>query len=989
MRSPLLAVFISLALLAGSPLLRADAEDPAVTAFLETSLDAALFASLPPEVRASLCLYSAALLNLPPGYPLSTRCFAPGTPEETIEAFRAVEAAAASREPDPDAPQAALQIQGRWAATATNPGDSPTQGLPTTITWSIVPDGTPVPSGSGIGDSNDNSDLRAFLSSVYGSGLDGEGNPLWLSYFRTVFDNISAQTGITYLYEPNDDGVTKNSSNNGSLGVRGDIRICGHEIDGNSSVLAYNSYPSQGGDMVLDTDDNWFLNNKSNPNSLTNLVEHESGHGLGLRHVCPTNQTKLLEPTIHLGYRGIQFDDLYGLQRQYGDFLEKHSSSRNNDSFANAAPLNLTPGNPFALQWLSIDDNSDTDYYAIEAIPGATITVRVIPSSAVYLEGPQSGNCSSGSTFDSSNRQNLTLALLAPDQLTTIANGSNTPAGQTEEIINVPTTHNGTHYIHVDEGNASLNTCQLYRLEVTVNNPATALDLSASTLGEESFPALNGVPDPGETVRYDLTLASVGSLPANNIQATLTGPAAFTSFTTAQSYGSLAPGQETEQSFIFALEGACGDPLHLTLNVTADSGYNQSFPLDLTLGLPAPLDADADSTPDLPPGWTGSFTGSGSNWGTNSSTYLPSPRSFFASTPNTAGSSTLQSPSFQNGTHPSTLSFSHSYNTESGYDGGVLEISVNNGPWADFITAGGSFTANGYNNTLSSSNLNPLNSRSAWSGNSSVFLTTTALLPATAANLPVRLRWIIGHDGTVAGTGWYLDNILLGSPSCDSGPATLFLASTDTTADEFVPLDTASLTLSTPLPNLLPIPATLQNSGTADLALDVSGLSGLELPAGQTSLTATVTATPDALPEGLETLNLTLAGGSGSALLTIADAPYQQWAFSLLGSGPLTGPFDDFDDDGLTNIEEYSHQSLPNSLSLPPNLHPQALGTQFRIDAPLSSLPPDVDLRAETSPDLLLWTESGVSTLLDGFQIPLNGPNKFLRLTYQLLPAAP
>ncbi|MDA0768568.1 MAG: matrixin family metalloprotease, partial [Verrucomicrobia bacterium] len=856
----------------------------------------------------------------PPGYPLSTRCFAPGTPEETIEAFHAVEAAAAAREPDPDAPQAALQLQGRWSATATHPTDSATQGLPTTLTWSIVPDGTPVPSGSGIGDSNDPSNLRAFLSSVYGSGLDGGGNPLWLSYFRTVFDNISAQTGITYLYEPNDDGVTKNSSNNGILGVRGDIRICGHEIDGNSSVLAYNSYPGQGGDMVIDTDDNWFNNNKLNANSLTNLVEHENGHGLGLKHVCPTNQTKLLEPIIYLGYRGIQFDDLYGLQRQYGDFLEKHNGSRNNDSFANAAPLNLTPGTPFALQWLSIDDDTDTDYYSIEAIPGTTITVRVIPSSASYLEGAANtnGSCSSGSTFDSSTRQNLTLALLAPDQLTTIANGSNTPAGQTEEIINVPTTHNGTHYIRVDESDAGLDTCQLYRLEVTVNYPNIALDLSASTLEEESFPARNGVPDPGETVRYDLTLASIGSLSANNIQATLTGPAGFTSFTPTQSYGSLSTGQETKHSFIFALEGACGDPLNLTLNITADSGYNQSFPLDLTLGLPAPLAADADSSPDLHPGWTGTSTGSGSNWGTNSSTYVSSPRSFFASNPNAAGSSTLQSTSFQNGPHPSALSFTHLYNTESGYDGGLLEISVNNGPWLDFLASGGSFTANGYNDTLASSggNLNPLKGRSAWSGNSAVFLTTTALLPANAANLPVRLRWIIGHDASVAGTGWYLDNILLGAPSCDSGPPTLFLATTDTTADEFVPLDTASITLSTPLPNLLPIPATLQNSGTADLALDVSGLSGLELPAGQASLTATVTATPDTLPEGLETLNLTLAGGSGSALLTIADAPYQQWAFSFLGSGPLTGPFDDFDGDGLTNIEEYSHQSLPNSPSL-------------------------------------------------------------------------
>ena len=37
-------------------------------------------------------------------------------------------------------------------------------------------------------------------------------------------------------------------------------------------------------------------------------------------------------------------------------------------------------------------------------------------------------------------------------------------------------------------------------------------------------------PDPGESVRYNLTLQSVGELTASNIQATLTGPAGFPGF---------------------------------------------------------------------------------------------------------------------------------------------------------------------------------------------------------------------------------------------------------------------------------------------------------------------------------------------------------------------------------------------------------------------------------------------------------------------------
>ena len=195
------------------------------------------------------------------------------------------------------------------------------------------------------------------------------------------------------------------------------------------------------------------------------------------------------------------------------------------------------------------------------------------------------------------------------------------------------------------------------------------------------------------------------------------------------------------------------------------------------------------------------------------------------------------------------------------------------------------------------------------------------------------------------------------------------------------------MTLSTPLPSLIPLPALLQNAGSADLLLDVSGLANFVLPAGQTTHTVLVTALPDGLPEGPETLDLSL--GNGNGLLTIADAPYGQWAFAALGSGPGTGPYEDFEGDGLTNIEEYSHQTDPATLSLASDLHPRVLSGHFRIDAPFATLPPDVLLGAESSSDLLIWSTNGILTLPDGFQIPLGGPAQFLRLSYELLSVAP
>src|SRR5690606_21210921 len=130
----------------------------------------------------------------------------------------------------------------------------------------------------------------------------------------------AALSGITFIYEPNDDGVPLSSNNRGILGVRGDIRMSAVTIDGSSSVLAYNYYPDHG-DMVLDPD-TWL----NSPRSLQNLIMHEVGHGIGLAHVCPVQNTKIMEPFITSSYFGPQHDDIRGVQYFYGDVAEPDNS---------------------------------------------------------------------------------------------------------------------------------------------------------------------------------------------------------------------------------------------------------------------------------------------------------------------------------------------------------------------------------------------------------------------------------------------------------------------------------------------------------------------------------------------------------------------------------------------------------------------------------------------------------------------------------------
>ena len=72
---------------------------------------------------------------------------------------------------------------------------------------------------------------------------------------------------------------------------------------------------------------------------------------------------------------------------------------------------------------------------------------------------------------------------------------------------------------------------------------------------------------------------------------------------------------------------------------------------------------------------------------------------------------------------PAQVSFRNFYNTESTFDGGVLEVSspnINAGAFTDVTAAavGGSFVTGGYNATISTAFMSPIAGRMAWSGNS-------------------------------------------------------------------------------------------------------------------------------------------------------------------------------------------------------------------------------------------------------------------------------
>jgi len=178
---------------------------------------------------------------------------------------------------------------------------------------------------------------------------------------------------------------------------------------------------------------------------------------------------------------------------------------------------------------------------------------------------------------------------------------------------------------------------------------------------------------------------------------------------------------------------------------------------------------DGVIAPALPAGWTTSFTPGpanctptgtcalGTNWATTTVTPDTPPNCAFHNDPGCVTDSILDTPTFLSGpTNGTLLVLRHSYDLENGLDGAVLEISINGGPFVDFVAAGGGGL---YNGTISSGSFSPIAGRAAWTGNSGGYVTTFAQMPVSAANQNVRLRFRLATDCSGAGTGWRIDNI--------------------------------------------------------------------------------------------------------------------------------------------------------------------------------------------------------------------------------------
>ncbi|MEJ0089882.1 MAG: S8 family serine peptidase [Limisphaerales bacterium] len=301
--------------------------------------------------------------------------------------------------------------------------------------------------------------------------------------------------------------------------------------------------------------------------------------------------------------------------------------------------------------------------------------------------------------------------------------------------------------------------------------PTPVISADSAVVAAEGCTPTNGVVDPDETVTVNFALRNVGTSNTTSVVATLLATNGVTLPSAPQNYGALiAGGSAATQSFTFTAAGDCGTSISPTLQLQDGAVNLGTVSLSLPLGVLATVyseNFDAVTAPALPASWTTFASGGEANWVTSTTQRDTVPNAAFAADAATAGVNELDSAPFIVPSASSKFSFRHNYTTESGYDGGVLEIKIGTGAYTDILTAGGSFVSGGYNATINAgTSVNPLAGRQGWSGSSGGFITTIVNLPASAAGQSIQMRWRLGSDVSVGAAGWYVDTISLSAPSC-------------------------------------------------------------------------------------------------------------------------------------------------------------------------------------------------------------------------------
>jgi len=193
--------------------------------------------------------------------------------------------------------------------------------------------------------------------------------------------------------------------------------------------------------------------------------------------------TFLMNPSLSLAFDGPQFHDILAVQRGYGDALEKDGG---NDTLATATALGAiasgtsagkgfdTPdlgGDPAGISteqtdFISIDDDSDTDFFQFSVDGPSTATIVLNPRGPSYGAVIQDDPQPPTSEFNASEQSDLVLAIFDQNGILLSQVDANGVGGE-ETVGQLLLSEAGDYFVRVT---GKANAAQMYSLEVSVTS---------------------------------------------------------------------------------------------------------------------------------------------------------------------------------------------------------------------------------------------------------------------------------------------------------------------------------------------------------------------------------------------------------------------------------------------------------------------------------------------------------------------------------------
>jgi len=283
----------------------------------------------------------------------------------------------------------------------------------------------------------------------------------------------------------------------------------------------------------------------------------------------------------------------------------------------------------------------------------------------------------------------------------------------------------------------------------------------------------NGLPEPGELIELTVTLANPGAESTGPLAATLSSADDLFFYRAETTYPALEPARAAvppAQPFSFRIDRdwPCGESVNLRLEARFGS-HAQAWEFNLPLGealAPVVLLADGLETPnDL---WrTDAAPGSTTLWyRTTSTAHSHGGRGVWS----TFGLAQVNDdyliwgPLGLPAGHDYTLSFWHDFDFQEGYDGGLIEVSLDGYTWTNLDAR---ITQGGYDFFITGEFGSLIKDERAWTLGSLDVMEEVRVDLSPWAGKQIFLRLRFGTDSQQTSYGWYVDDFTIYQDVCE------------------------------------------------------------------------------------------------------------------------------------------------------------------------------------------------------------------------------